>query len=115
MSRNTSIIAAAVVITVFLSLLAGAAESKDSGVRKIEIKGRKYTPAKLTIKAGQSVIWSNRDDQDHQIIVTLDGKTVDESENLGRGDTFRFKFEKAGKYRFHCKLHPREKGEIIVE
>ena len=57
-------------------------------------------------------IWTNADDNDHT--VTSDDKDVFASDNLGNGDKFRFKFEKAGKFPYHCKYHPRMKGVIIV-
>ena len=105
----------AVVLMICLLVLLGADAAKDEGVKKIEIKNKKYTPAKLTIKAGSTVVWTNRDDSDHQVIITLDGKAVKASDDLGRGESFKFTFEKAGKYRFQCKYHPREKGEVTVE
>jgi plastocyanin len=99
-----------------VALLLGADAPKESGnVRKIEIKDKKYAPAKLTIKAGQTVAWINRDDSDHQVTITLDGKSVGSSGDLARGESFKFTFDKPGKYRFGCKYHPREKGEITVE
>ena len=115
MSRNASIITAAVIMTSLMALLAGAKAAENEGAKKIEIRDRKFSQAKVSIKAGQTVVWTNRDDNDHQIVVTLDGKTVKESDNLGSGDSFKFTFDKPGKYRFACKLHPREKGEIAVE
>ena len=130
MSRNASIIAAAVTVTALMSLLAvtvaGAAEAgKDAdaapatapaavAVRKIEIKNRKYSPSKLTIKAGQTVVWTNRDDSDHTIVAD-DGSFGTEENDLSRGESYRFTFSKAGKFRYRCKYHPREKGEILVE
>ena len=99
-----------------LALLLGADAPKDAGgAKKIEIKDKKYAPAKLSIKAGQTVVWTNRDDSDHQVTITLDGKSVGSSGDLGRGESFKFTFDKPGKYRFSCKYHPREKGEITVE
>ena len=117
MSRNASIVAAGlVVMTLFVSQLAGAAESpadaKDSGVKKIEIKDKKYSSAKITIKVGQTVVWTNRDDSDHAIVAE-DGSFG--SDDLSRGESYKFTFKKKGKFKYHCKYHPREKGEIIVE
>ena len=99
-----------------LALLLGADAPKDkegaAGVKKIEIKDKKYAPAKLTIKAGQTVVWTNRDDSDHTIIAD-DGSF--KSGDLSPGESFKFTFAKKGKFKFHCKYHPREKGEITVE
>jgi plastocyanin len=114
MSRNGSI-TAAVVMTTLLALVAGATAADNADTKKIEIRDRKFSLAKVSLKAGQTVVWTNRDDNDHQIVITLDGKKVKESDNLSGGDSFKFTFDKPGKYKFACKLHPREKGEITVE
>ena len=114
MSRNASIVAVSVVATVLMSLLAGAAEARDDGVRKIDIKGRKYSPAKLTIKTGETVVWTNRDDSDHTIVAD-DGSFGTRENDLSRGESYKFTFKKKGRYKYHCKYHPREKAEIIVE
>ena len=106
-----------VLMICMLPLLTGAKPDaeKPAGagdVRKIEIKDRKYSSPKVTIKVGQTVVWTNRDDSDHTIIAD-DGSFA--SEELSRGESFKYTFKKKGKFKYHCKYHPREKGEIIVE
>ena len=110
MSRTSPV----VVLLVCLLALLGADAAKDGGVRKIEIKDKKYSPAKLTIKAGQTIVWTNRDDGDHTIVAE-DGSFGTGENDLSRGESYKFTFKKKGKYKYHCKYHPREKGEIIVE
>ena len=119
MPRNRTIIAAAVLVTVLMSLLGAAATTKEakestSAPGKIEIRDKKYNPAKLTIKQGQAVLWTNRDDGDHTIVAD-DGSFGTKDNDLSRGESYRFTFRKKGKFKFHCRYHPREKGEIIVE
>ena len=36
------------------------------------------------------------------------------SDNLGNGDTYSHKFDKAGKFPYHCKYHPRMHGTVTV-
>jgi plastocyanin len=83
----------------------------------VTIKDRKYTPATLTIKAGETVTWVNKDDHDH----TVDALTEDEDDekafqsgNLSNGDTFRQEFSETGKFKYGCSYHPRMKGMIVV-
>ena len=99
------------------ALLAIAAKSKDDDkTHKVTIKNLKYDPAKLTIKPGETVVWTNADDNDHTVISDdKDGdKPLFASDNLGNGDKFTFTFEKKGKFTYHCKYHPRMKGLITV-
>jgi len=97
-----------------LLVLLGADAAKETGVKKIEIKDKKYSPAKLTIKAGDTVVWTNRDDSDHSIVAD-DGSFGTKDDDLNPGESYKFTFKKKGKYKYHCKYHPREKGEITVE
>jgi plastocyanin len=84
----------------------GAGESHDVSIANIQ-----YSPASVTIKAGDSVTWTNHDERDHTVIAQ-DGSFS--SPVIRRGESFTFQFDKAGKYPYGCKLHPRMKGTIIV-
>ena len=99
--------------TLLLAVTLIAAQARDDEkAHKITIKNLKYDPPKLTIKAGETVQWTNADDNDHT--VTGDAKDSFDSENMGNGDKFRHTFAKAGKFPYHCQYHPRMKGLIIV-
>jgi len=87
----------------------GADKSKTHDV---SIEGLAFKPDKITVKVGQSVTWTNNDDRDH----TVDCKEAElKSGIIHRGDTFAFIFKKAGTFHYKCRLHPRMKGEVIVE
>ena len=103
---------AAVALLSLSAALAADAKQDDSKVHKVTIQNLKYDPATLSIKPGETVMWVNKDDNDHTV-TSHDGKTL-KSENLGSGDTFKYTFDKAGKFKYHCKYHPRMKGLITV-
>ena len=90
-------------------LLAPAALAKE---HKVAIKDVKFTPRELKVKKGDTVVWINADERDHT--VTADDKSFS-SGNVGDGGTFRHKFDKPGKYKYHCEYHPRMKATIVVE
>jgi plastocyanin len=107
MSRKTI-----VVLTVALAALCFAAQHENDKARTVTIKSLKYNPAKITVKAGDEVLWINADDNDHT--VTSDEKDGFGSDNLAHGDKFRHTFEKKGTFAYHCKYHPRMKGVVVV-
>ena len=78
----------------------------------VSIKDRKFTPETLTIKKGQTVTWTNNDDLDHTVNAN-DGSFS--SGTLKKRGAFQHTFKTAGKFPYNCKLHPREKGTIVVE
>lgn len=92
------------------AVAAGAKHGDDA--QKVTIKNLKYDPAKVTIKVGQTVEWTNKDDNDHTVISDEDGQF--DSGNLSRGDTFKFTFKAKGEFKYHCKYHPRMKGLVSV-
>ena len=90
-------------------VFAPAALAKD---HKVSIKDVKFTPKELKVKKGDTVTWTNADERDHT--VTADDNAFS-SGNIGDGSSFKQKFEKVGKYKYHCEYHPRMKATILVE
>ena len=71
-----------------------------------------FTPKEMTIKAGSTVRWTNKDDIPHT--VTSDSNLFS-SPTLDTNQTFEFTFEKPGKFLYFCTLHPMMTGVITVE
>ena len=78
--------------------------------KNIAIKNFAFSPAELTVKAGDTVIWTNEDSAPHSI-----KSESFNSQTLSSGDSFSFKFENTGTYDYTCGIHPSMKGKIIVE
>ena len=73
----------------------------------VTVSSFKYTPADLTITAGDEVVWTNTGGTHN-----VDGKTSvfpsnPESfgNNVGSGWTYKFTFNIAGTYNYHCDPH----------
>jgi len=103
---GTAPILIAVIVCTFL---APAAYAKE---HKVAMKDVAFSPKELKIKKGDTVIWTNADERDHT--VTADDKSF-KSGNIADGETFKFKFDKPGRYKYHCEYHPRMKATIVVE
>ena len=85
--------------------------TEAAGSNKIDISGFAFSPSTLTVKAGTTVTWTNKDSVDHTI--TSDTNVFD-SGNMGSGDTFSYTFTTAGTFVYHCTVHPSMVGTIIV-
>ena len=96
-----------------LAVLTLVLAARGAGGQKhtVSIDSGKFSPATLTIKAGDTVVWTNNDDHDHSISA---GDGSFKSGNLSGGQAFEHTFTKAGKYTYTCAYHPRERGTIIV-
>lgn len=79
----------------------------------VEISNFAFSPASLTINAGDTVTWTNLDSTAHTI--TSDTGTELASEHISSGGTFSHTFASAGTYDYHCSIHLSMKGKIIVQ
>ena len=74
-----------------------------------EIKGLAFNPEQLTIRAGDTVTWVNRDSDRHRI--QGDGF---ESRELANGQTFIAEFPEPAEISYHCTIHTYMEGRVIV-
>ena len=80
----------------------------------VEIDNFIFKPAELTVRAGTTVIWVNRDDVPHT--ATAKGKSpAFDSKALDTDEKFSFTFDKPGVYPYYCKVHTHMTGKIIVK
>ena len=79
----------------------------------VSIDNFTFTPQTLTVKAGTTVTWTNKDDIPHGIAATNNAFT--RSKALDTDDSFAFKFTTPGTYQYFCYIHPHMTGTIVVE
>ncbi|MGW7531011.1 cupredoxin domain-containing protein [Amycolatopsis sp. NPDC054798] len=93
----------------------GAAAPAAAGSAKaVEMSGYKFSPAALTISAGDTVTWTNHDTAPHNVVVT-DGPEKFTSPTMQTGGTFSHTFTKAGTYSYYCSIHPDMKATVTVQ
>src|SRR5215813_4653913 len=69
----------------------------------VTIEGMKFTPERLEVAAGDTVVWTNKDFVPHT--VTASAAKV-ESGELAANKSFRFVAKKKGEMPYICRLHP---------
>jgi len=77
----------------------------------ILIKNFAFDPASVTVKAGSTVRWENKDSVPHRILFA-DGTY---SQLLAASDSWSRKIDQAGTYDYACTIHPTMQGTVIVE
>lgn len=81
---------------------------------KITQKGKQFSQEKITIKAGDSVVFENDDDTSHNVFSSTEGAKF----NLGiqkQGTSSTHKFEKPGVVEIRCAIHPKMKLTVEVK
>ncbi len=78
----------------------------------VSINSFAFSPYTLTVKAGDTVIWTNKDSASHT--VTSDSGNEIDSSSLGKGVAYSHTFTQKGTFDYHCKFHSGMTGKVIV-
>jgi len=79
----------------------------------INIQNFAFNPSTLTIKQGDTVVWTNMDSVSND--VTSDTGNELASGSLQTSKTFSHTFNTKGTFTYHCGIHPGMKATIIVQ
>ena len=71
-----------------------------------------FTPGTVTVKAGTTVTWTNKDDIPHAVAAV---NKQFKSKTLDTDDGYAFTFTTPGSYEYFCSLHPHMTGTVVVE
>ena len=79
----------------------------------VSIDNFSFGPQTLTVKAGTTVTWTNRDDIPHGIASS--NNAFPKGKAMDTDDSYTFTFTTPGTYQYFCYLHPHMVGSIVVE
>jgi plastocyanin/FtsP/CotA-like multicopper oxidase with cupredoxin domain len=80
--------------------------------RDVAITSTGFSPSSITIKAGDTVRWTNQDNTTHDAMA--DDHTAWGSPNLPQGKVWSHIFAQPGTFGYHCHIHPEMTGTIQV-
>jgi amicyanin len=109
-------VSAALIGAAIGSVLAGGvllAQAQSPAAAAVSIDNFTFNPPTLTVKAGTTVTWTNKDDIPHGIAAT--GNAIKRSNALDTDDKYSFTFTTPGTYQYFCYIHPHMTGTIVVE
>ena len=88
------------------------------GGAKVVMKNIQFEPGDVTVKAGETVTWTNDEAVPHDVEGGGEGVQFSSGEEGGmnEGATFKFKFDKPGTYDYICRVHaPGMAGTVTVK
>lgn len=85
---------------------------KDSAT--ITISGNQFTPAIVTIKAGGTVTWENKDRVAHTATPDQENAFTGTGAIESGAMSDAIPIKKPGTYTYYCEFHPSMKGTIVV-
>lgn len=77
----------------------------------VRIANFDFAPRVLVVPAGTTVTWVNGDDDAHDIVA--DNKSF-RSHAMDTDESYSFTFSAPGEFTYHCGLHPRMTGKVVV-
>jgi amicyanin len=89
-----------------------ALETANAPVATVSMDHSTFTPGEITVAAGTTVTWVNREIMPHTVV---DMNRGFRSKTLAKDGTFSFTFTTAGDYNYLCSIHPNMKGKVIVK
>ena len=102
----------AAILTFLCLWYAGISASSFAAEHKVVIDGMKYLPESLTVKAGDTIRWINKDPFPHTATARSGGL---DSPQIASGQSWKYVARKKGSYSVVCTLHPTMKGQLIVK
>jgi plastocyanin len=106
-----------VVTGLFMSLAAGCSKDKSptgpsGGSNSVTMQNNTFSPQSLTVNAGTTVTWTNKDGHDHTVTSTTGAFN---SGNIAANGIYSYIFNTAGTYPYHCTIHSSMTGTVIVQ
>jgi plastocyanin len=89
-----------------------------SGGSVVTLSGLAFSPTSLTVKAGTTVTFQNKDTVDHTVTNGKDGKPDANAafdKSLPAGQSVDIPFDKAGTFNVTCKIHSTMNMTVTVQ
>lgn len=77
----------------------------------VSITNFAFTPTTLTVRAGDTVIWTNHDEEPHTVVAQDNSF---HSPGLDTNGTYTYTFTKPGNFDYICGIHPFMHGTVVV-
>lgn len=86
----------------------------QSGQVTVDMKNTEFVPRDVRVKTGTEITWVNQDSIDHNAVADDEQNEIPKSELFGKGKSYSVAFEKPGKIKYVCTIHPGMEGTIEV-
>jgi amicyanin len=92
--------------------LQAAQSAQTPAAVEVKIDNFSFAPVEISVSAGTTVTWTNRDDIPHTVVST---DKVFKSKVLDTDDKYSYTFTKPGTYPYFCSVHPKMTGTVVVK
>lgn len=116
--RRTGFTLGFAALVIVLIMMAGRAKSfgatavQNKPATEVKIDNFVFAPNPVTVPAGTTIRWTNRDDIPHNVVA--EDKSF-KSKVMDTDESFTYTFSKPGTYNYFCSIHPRMTGKVVVQ
>ena len=89
----------------------GTGGTGGPGANEVFIQGMAFNPATISVAAGTTITWTNKDAIAHTVTSSTN---LFNSGSLSTGKTFTFTFASAGTFSYYCSIHPSMVASVTV-
>lgn len=118
--KTTAVVTPLRILYAALVLLCGApfavlaATPAAAAGHAVDMAHYAFSPATLTVSAGETVTWTNHDQAPHDVTTTSAPVAI-KSPTLSTGQSFTYTFTTPGTYSYYCSIHPDMQARIVVQ
>lgn len=88
-----------------------SSNTTNPGPNEVWIQGMAFNPATITVTAGTTITWTNKDGIAHTVTSNTGAFN---SGTLNADGTYSHLFSTAGSFPYHCTFHPNMTATVIV-
>ena len=85
--------------------------SGGPGTNEVWIQGMAFTPATITVAAGATITWTNKDAVAHTV---TSNTGLFDSGSMSTNATYSRAFSTSGTFQYYCKVHPGMTATVVV-
>jgi plastocyanin len=89
-----------------------AGQDAPVATNTVAIQNFAFSPATVTVKAGTTITWTNRDSDAHTVTAMPAGSF--HSPTLDTGQSFQYTFASPGRFDYLCTIHPFMTATVVV-
>lgn len=84
-------------------------------VKRVDMQNIQFVPTEVTVKAGNTIQWTNSDNVTHTVTKASGPGPRFDSKNIAQGETYERNFPDKGTINYRCTIHPNQTGVIVVQ
>jgi plastocyanin len=85
--------------------------SEGPGTNEVWIQGMAYNPSTITVTAGTTITWTNKDGVAHTVTSSTG---LFDSGSIGTNGTYSRTFTTTGTFEYYCIIHPSMVASVVV-